>query len=93
MEVYETTNLRPLHKLKFLLLVLCGRHLVDDDFPVSSQHLDSGRYRTVRLPSVDVDCCVPCSIVMPTRTQNAGCAAAAALTAPSSQVLNKSGSM
>ena len=33
----------------------------DDDFPVSSQHLDSGRCRTVRLPSVDVDCCVPCS--------------------------------
>ena len=28
---------------QFLLLVLCGRHLVDDDFPVSSQHLDSGR--------------------------------------------------
>ena len=47
---------------QFLPLVLCGRHLVDDDFPVSSQHLDSGRCRTVRLPSVDVDCCVPCSI-------------------------------
>jgi len=30
---------------------------------------------------------------MPTRTQRAGRAAAAALTAPSSQVLNKSGSM
>ena len=26
---------------QFLLLVLCGRHLVDEDFPVSSQHLDS----------------------------------------------------
>jgi len=44
-----------------LLLVLCVRHLLDEDFPVSSKHLDSGRCRTVRLPSVDVDCCVPCS--------------------------------
>ena len=74
---------------KFLLLVLCVRHLVDEDFPASSKHLDSGRCRTVRLPSVDVDCCVPCSnafaIRMPTRTQRAGRAAAAALTAPSSQ--------
>ena len=46
---------------KFLLLVLCVRHLVDEDFPASSKHLDSGRCRTVRLLSVDVDCCVPCS--------------------------------
>ena len=46
---------------KFLLLVLYVRHLVDEDFPVSSKHLDSARCRTVRLPSVDVDCCMPCS--------------------------------
>ena len=44
---------------QFLLLVLCGRHLVDDDFPVSSQHLDSGRCRTVRLPSLDVPDALP----------------------------------
>ena len=58
MEVYETTILRPLHKLITFCFLFCA---VGTWSTTTSQHLDSGRCRTVRLPSVDVDCCVPCS--------------------------------
>ena len=56
MEVYETTILRPLHKLIKVFASCFVRSALG---PTTSQHLDSGRCRMVRLPSVDVDCCVP----------------------------------
>ena len=59
MEVYETTILRFLHKL-IKVFASCfvrsalGRRRLPSFFPASA-------FWTVRLPSVDVDCCVRCS--------------------------------
>ena len=59
----------------------CSRPLVDDDFPVSSQHMD-GAGRSGCHQQLLIAACQQ-RLRMPTRTQHAGRAAAAALTAPS----------
>jgi len=96
MEVYETTILRPLHKL-IKVFASCfvrsalGRQRLPSFFPASG-------FWTVQDGQAAISRCsllraMQHRLRMPTRTQRAGRAAAAALTAPSSQVLNKSGSM
>ena len=88
MEVYETTILRPLHKLikvfasRFVQSAL-GRRWLPSFFPASG-------YWMVQDGQAAISRCwllraMQQRLRMPTRIQSAGSAAAAALTAPSSQ--------
>ena len=88
MEVYETTILRPLHKL-IKVFASCfvrsalGRRWLPSFFPASG-------FWTVQDGQAAISRCwllraMQQHLRMPTRTQRAGRAAAAALTAPSSQ--------
>ena len=88
MEVYETTILRPLHKLikgfaSCFVRWALSRRLLPSFFPASG-------FRTVQDGQAAISRCrllhaMQQRLRMPTRTQPARRAAAAALTAPSSQ--------
>ena len=89
MEVYETTILRPLHKLikvfaSCFVLSALGRRRLPSFFPASGFWTVQDGQAVIRrcwLLRAMQQC-----LRMPTRTQRAGRAAAAALTAPSSQL-------